>query len=90
MTSWLPVNSGNFRKPLKNNLFFNSLKDMQFLENPNVDGLAKSPSMRPARGAQINDSHRKSLICKERENNTFPFPWREKSRIGLFATLTQS
>ncbi|MDF1535260.1 MAG: transposase [bacterium] len=26
-----------------------------------VDGLAKSPSMRPARGAQINDSNRKSM-----------------------------
>ena len=44
------------------------------------DGLVKSPSTRPARGAQINDSHRKSLICEERENDAFPFPWSRKSR----------
>ncbi|MDT8396868.1 MAG: hypothetical protein RRA32_10590, partial [bacterium] len=25
---------------------------------------------------------------KERENDAFPFPWSEKSRIGLFATLS--
>ncbi|MDF1537173.1 MAG: four helix bundle protein [bacterium] len=53
------------------------------------DGFAKSPSTHPAWGAQINDPHRKSLICKERENHAFPFPWSEKSRIGLFATLSK-
>ena len=27
------------------------------------------------------------MICEERENDAFPFPWSEKSRIGLFARL---
>jgi ATP-dependent Clp protease ATP-binding subunit ClpB len=29
-----------------------------------------------------------SWIREERENHAFPFPWSEKSRIGLFATLS--
>ena len=30
------------------------------------------------KGAQINDLHRKSLICKESENDTFHFPQSKK------------
>jgi len=32
----------------------------------------------PTWGAQINDLHRKLLICKESENDTFRFPWSKK------------
>jgi len=47
----------------------------------------KKSSTRPGRGARIKDRHRTSLIREERENHAFPFPWSEKTRIGLFATL---
>jgi len=40
-----------------------------------------------ARAARIQDSLCKSWIREERENDAFPFPGSEKSRIGLFATL---
>jgi len=34
--------------------------------------------MRPLKGAQINDLRCKLLICEERENDTFRFPWSKK------------
>jgi hypothetical protein len=42
--------------------------------------------MRPGWGAQINGLQRKSLICKESENDTFRFPWSKKATNGLFTT----
>jgi len=38
-------------------------------------------------GAQINGLHRKLLICKERKNHAFFFPWSKKAMEGLFVTL---
>ena len=32
----------------------------------------------PIKGAQINDLHRKSLICEESGNDTFHFPQSKK------------
>ncbi len=32
----------------------------------------------PIKGAQINNLHRKSLICEESENDTFRFPQSKK------------
>jgi len=37
-------------------------------------------------GAQINDLHRKFLICKESENRAFRFAWSKKATDGLFTT----
>ena len=34
----------------------------------------------PGVGAQINDRQYKSLICEESENDTFRFPFSQKSR----------
>jgi len=34
-------------------------------------------------GARINDLQRKSLICKESENDTFRFPWSKKPRMDF-------
>jgi len=45
--------------------------------------------MRPAWGARIQDLGDESWIREERKNDVFPFPWSEKSRIGLFATLSE-
>ena len=39
------------------------------------------------RDARIEDRCCESLIREERENPAFPFPWSEKFRIELFATL---
>ena len=57
-----------------------------------IDDFAKSHQRAPrgAPGSRTRvDSHRKSWIREERENDDFPFPWSEKSRIGLFATLSR-
>ncbi len=32
----------------------------------------------PIEGAQINNLHRKSVICEESENDIFRFPWSKK------------
>jgi hypothetical protein len=38
----------------------------------------------PRVGAQINDRQCKSLICEESENDTFRFPWSQKSRMDFW------
>jgi hypothetical protein len=44
----------------------------------------KKSSTRPVWGAQINDRYCKSLICEERENDTFRFPWSQKFRLNFW------
>ncbi len=51
------------------------------------DDFVRSHQRAPLKGAQINDLHRKLLICEESENDTFRFPRSKKPWMGFLRPI---